>query len=100
MRTRITRPTLAELWRVLLALLEGPGSDDAPSLARSLAIAGLIGRPAAARGVRVERRGEEIVISTFDPAPAPTPSPSRPPSGPKLPVRTPAPRRGRVLAAR
>jgi hypothetical protein len=66
METRFTRPTLDELWRVLLATLEGLGVVAAPSLARSLAIAGLTGRPAEAMGVRVERRGEEVLVSGPD----------------------------------
>jgi hypothetical protein len=62
MRTRITRPTLPELWRVLLAFMEALGAEDAPALARSLAVAGLTGRPAEAMGVRVEPRGQDVLI--------------------------------------
>jgi hypothetical protein len=51
---RITRPTLAELWRQLLATLEGLGVEDAPAVARSLAVSGLVSRAAGARGVRVD----------------------------------------------
>jgi hypothetical protein len=67
MRTRIIRPTLAELWRVLLAPLEAVARDaDPPSLARSMAVAGLIGRPALAFGVGIERRGTDFVLITPD----------------------------------
>jgi hypothetical protein len=62
METRLTRPKLEQLWRVLLTTLEGLGTGDAPALARSLAIAALTGRPAEAKGVRVERRGEEVLV--------------------------------------
>jgi hypothetical protein len=62
METRLTRPKLEQLWRVLLTTLEGLGTGDAPALARSLAIAALTGRPAEANGVRVERRGEDVLV--------------------------------------
>ena len=39
MTTRNLRPTLADLWRDHLLVLEGLGVEDAPALARSLAIA-------------------------------------------------------------
>jgi hypothetical protein len=70
METHLTRPTLDELWRVLLATLEGLGTGDAPALARSLAIAALTGRLAEVGGVRVERRGE-VVLITGRPEPEP-----------------------------
>ena len=63
MTTRITRPTLAELWRVVLARLEREGIEDAPALARSMAVAALTGRVAEARGLRVKRRGADVAIS-------------------------------------
>lgn len=65
---RFTRPTLADLWRDLLATLEGPGAEDAAALARSLAISGLVGRPAAAMGVRVRRSGEVVTIESDGPS--------------------------------
>jgi hypothetical protein len=77
MRTRITRPTLAELWRVLLASLEGRGVEDAPGIARALAIAAFTGRPAEARGVRVEARGEEVHVIAAEPAGAFAPRAAR-----------------------
>ncbi len=61
---RITRPTMADLWRHLLATLEGLGVEDAPALARSLAVSGLTGRPAEAMGVRVRRSGEVVIITS------------------------------------
>ena len=61
---RITRPTLADLWRHLLATLECLGAEDAPAMARSLAVSGLVGRPAGALGVRVERSGEVVTITS------------------------------------
>jgi len=64
MTTLIKHPTLAELWRILLARLESVGAQDAPALARSLAISALIGRPAEALGVRIKRRGQEILITS------------------------------------
>jgi hypothetical protein len=64
---RITRPTLADLWRLLLATLEQIGAEDAPALARSLAVSGLVGRPAVALGVRVERSGEVFTITSPEP---------------------------------
>jgi hypothetical protein len=66
---RITRPTLAELWRHLQATLEGLGVEDAPALARSPAISGLLGRSSGAMGVRVERSGEVFTITSLDPSP-------------------------------
>ena len=81
METRLTRPTLDQLWRVLLATLEDLGSGDAPCLARSLAIAGLTGRPAESKGVQVERRGEEVLVTFRDPAPPPI-HPAGPQGGP------------------
>ena len=42
--TRVTRTTLADLWRSSLSRLEVQGVIDAPSAARSQAIAALIGR--------------------------------------------------------
>jgi hypothetical protein len=66
---RITRPTLAELWRHLQATLEGLGVEDAPALARSLAISGLVGQSSGAMGVRVERSGEVFTITSPDPSP-------------------------------
>ena len=64
MSTRITRPTLAELWRVLATCLEKVAeANEAPALARSLAIAGLLGRPARALGVGVEKRGDDYVVT-------------------------------------
>jgi len=74
LETRRTRPTLDELWRLLLATLEGVGARDAPALARSLAVAGLTGRPAESRGVRVERHGEVVLVTVLDPAPDLDPS--------------------------
>ena len=68
MMTCITRPTLADLWRAALARLESQGAADAPALARSLAVAALMGRPAEASGVRVERDGDAVLM--VDPAPA------------------------------
>jgi hypothetical protein len=69
MRTRvITRPTLANLWRQILAILESLGASDAPSLARSLAISGLMGRPDSTFGVHVERRGEVYTITSPEPS--------------------------------
>ena len=65
---RITRPTLADLWRHLLATLEGLGAEDVPALARSLAVSGLVGRPAVALGVRVERSGEVFTITSPEPS--------------------------------
>jgi hypothetical protein len=64
---RITRPTLADLWRHLLATLEGLGAEDAPTLARSLAVSGLVGRHAMALGIRVERSGEVFTITSPEP---------------------------------
>ena len=72
METRRTRPTLDELWRLLLMTLEGVGAGDAPALARSLAVAGLTGRPAESKGVRVERHGEEMLVTVTATDPAPT----------------------------
>lgn len=66
MRTRITRPSLAGLWRVLLALLENVGAENASELARSLAVAGFTGRTAEASGVRIERRGHDVHIHSLD----------------------------------
>jgi hypothetical protein len=63
---RITRPTLAVLWRHLLATLEGLGAEDAPALARSLAVSGLVGRPSGAMGVRVVRSGEVVTITSTE----------------------------------
>ena len=40
----------------------GSGGRGRSRLARSLAIAGLTGRPIEAKGVRVERRGEEVLV--------------------------------------
>jgi hypothetical protein len=74
MRTRITRPTLSELWRVLLTTLEDLGAEEASVLARSLAIAVLTGRPAGASGVRVERQGADMIVT----APDRSRTPSRP----------------------
>jgi hypothetical protein len=68
---RITRPTLADLWRHLLATLECLGAEDAPALARSLAVSGLVGRPAVAHGVRVERSGEVVTIASTEPSEIP-----------------------------
>jgi hypothetical protein len=83
---RITRPTLADLWRHLLATLECLGVEDAPDMARSLAVSGLVGRQAEAKGVRVERSGEVVTISS---------------TGPSMNGRTPANRHGvRERAAR
>ena len=65
---RITRPTLADLWRHLLATLECLGAEDAPALARSLAVSGFVGRPAGAMGVRVERSGEVVFITSTGPS--------------------------------
>ena len=65
---RITRPTLADLWRHLLATLECLGADDAPAMARSLAVSGLVGRPATAMGVRVRRSGEVVTITSNRPS--------------------------------
>jgi hypothetical protein len=67
MTSRITRPTLANLWRVLLTLLENQGAEDAPGLARSLAIAALSGRSAEAWSVRVEPRCGYVLINAPDP---------------------------------
>jgi hypothetical protein len=88
METRLTRPTLDQLWRVLLATLEDLGSGDAPAQARSLAIAGLTGRPAQSKGVQVERRGEEVLVTVTDPSPI---RPAGPQGGPG---RAPSRRRG------
>jgi hypothetical protein len=74
LETRRTRPTLDELWRLLLATLEGLGAGDAPALARSLAVAGLTGRPAESKGVRVERHGEVVLVTVLDPTPDLDPS--------------------------
>ncbi len=64
MSNRITRPTLAELWRILVACLENVvGAKEAPLVARSLAIAALQGRSARAFGVGVERRGEDVLVT-------------------------------------
>lgn len=88
MRTRITRPTLADLWRVLLADLErlGTGPAVAPGLARSLAVAGWTGRPAEllVLGVRVEWHGEDVIVTVAEPDRAPA---------------RPAARKGRALLA-
>ena len=65
---RITRPTLADLWRHLMETLEGLGVEDAPALARSLAVSGLVGQPAVAMGVRVERSGEVYTITSPEPS--------------------------------
>jgi hypothetical protein len=67
MSTRITHPTLAELWRVLLATLEDRGAEGAPALARKLAVSALTGRPAEAKGLRVERRGDALVVTDLGP---------------------------------
>jgi hypothetical protein len=97
MRTRvITRPTLANLWRQILAILESLGASDAPAVARSLAISGLMGRPASTSGVGVKREGDVYTItfperSSTRIAPAYFPRNSR---------RTTARRRIRVLAGR
>lgn len=78
MRTEMNHPSLADLWRVLLSSLERvAGPRDAPILARSLAIAGLIGRPARAFGVAVERRGDDVVVTTPEPVRTPAAHPSR-----------------------
>ncbi len=61
---RIMRPTLADLWRHLQATLEGLGIEDAPALARALAVSGLTGRPAMALGVRVKRSGDVFTITS------------------------------------
>jgi hypothetical protein len=63
MRTRYTRPTLADLWRVLLADLEALGADHAPETARFLAVTALTGRTAEAFGVRIEGSGGHVVIT-------------------------------------
>src|SRR3954447_8844177 len=65
---KITRPTLADLWRHLLATLECLGAEDAPAMARSLAVSGLVGRPASAMGVRIRRSGEVVTITTDGPS--------------------------------
>src|SRR3954471_4269675 len=65
---RITRPTLADLWRHLLATLECLGAEDAPAMARSLAVSGLVGRPASAMGVRIRRSGEVVTITSVGPS--------------------------------
>ncbi|WP_152054385.1 hypothetical protein [Tautonia marina] len=67
MQTRITRPTLAQLWRVLLTILECLEVEDAPGVARELAVAGLTGRPEQAHGVAVERRGEVVLVCALVP---------------------------------
>jgi hypothetical protein len=87
LETHHTRPTLDELWRLLLTTLEGLGAGDAPALARSLAIAGLTGRPAESEGVRVERHGEVVLVTVLDPAPAPDP-PGRSDSKPGYKTRS------------
>jgi hypothetical protein len=70
MRTRIKCPSLAELWRILLARLEDlVGTAEAPALARSLAIAAWTGLPAHARGVSIERSGEDVVVTSLDQVP-------------------------------
>jgi hypothetical protein len=96
MTTYLTRPTLAELWRVLLTLLESLGAEDAPGLARSLAVAGLIGRPAQALGVRVKRLGRGFLITSRGPVQSPSPRPC----GKSSRSHARAARRARVLAAR
>ena len=97
MRTRrITRPTLANLWRQILATLEGLGASDAPALARSLAVSGLMGRPASALGVRVDRQGELYTITS----PEPDPDPSTRCQRDGFRVRCSARRRVRVPAGR
>jgi hypothetical protein len=63
METRLTRPTLAELWRVLLAELERLGVADAPAVARTLAVSALTGRPAGTLGVRVVRHDEDALLN-------------------------------------
>ena len=69
MRTgKLKRPTLADLWRHLLEILEGLGAENAPALARSLAISGLMGQPAVAFAVRVERSGEVFTITSPRPS--------------------------------
>ena len=68
MQAEINRPTLAELWRVLLMILECLEAEDAPGVARTLAVAGLTGRPAQAHGVCVERKGEVVLVFAAVPA--------------------------------
>jgi hypothetical protein len=97
MRTRrITRPTLANLWRQLLAILEGLGASDAPALARSMAVSGLMGRSASTLGVRLDRQGDVYTITT--PEPDPIFLDRRPRDGFRR--RSSARRRVRVLAGR
>jgi hypothetical protein len=96
METRLTRPKLEQLWRVLLTTLEGLGTGDAPALARSLAIAALTGRPAEAKGVRVERRGEEVLVIG---RPEPVMAPIRPVGQQEEPGRVPSCLRGQALVS-
>ena len=70
MRAEINSPTLAELWRVLSTILERLGVEDAPAVARRLSVAALMGRTAEAYGVRVERRGEIVLVVAAVPAEA------------------------------
>jgi hypothetical protein len=96
METRLMRPKLDELWRVLLATLEGMGTGDAPALARSLAIAALTGRPAEAKGVRVERRGEDVLVIG---RPEPVTAPIRPAGQQEELGRVQSRRRGQALVS-
>ncbi|QDV35594.1 hypothetical protein [Tautonia plasticadhaerens] len=68
MRAEINKPTLAELWRVLSTILECLGVEDAPAVARGLAVAALMGRTAEAHGVCVERKGEVVLVCAVVPA--------------------------------
>jgi hypothetical protein len=55
---------LAQLWRLLLVSLESlVGTDQAPALARTLAIAGLTGHSARAGGLEIHRLGEDVVVT-------------------------------------
>ncbi len=62
MLIRISRPSLAALWRSLLPIFEAREVADAPAAARRVAIAAWTGRVAEAGGVTVERRGRDVVI--------------------------------------
>ncbi len=62
MRAEINRPTLAELWRVLSTILECLEVEDAAAVARGLAVSVLIGHTTEAHEVRVERRGEVVLV--------------------------------------
>jgi hypothetical protein len=48
--------------------MEGLRVEDAPALARSLAVSGLTGRPADAMGVRVRRSGGVVTIASPEPS--------------------------------